>query len=125
MKIEIEIKLRFFSPLGVLDILLSLPSVIICLREICQCYNPTKLWAAQRRAAAMGGAGYHHHQSAAAEGGAGGEWGNSWMGGQQNNIFYRSLDCTHLKSKGFKKSLTSIKISYLTQPMKLAVFHLQ
>ena len=44
----------------------------------------------------MAGSGYHH-QSAAAEGGVGGEWGNSWMGGQQNNIFYRLLFCTHLK----------------------------
>ena len=62
--------------LGVLDILLSLPSCIICLREICECYSPSRIMAARRA-------------TAAASSGGSNEWLMSWLG-QQSQIFYSS-----------------------------------
>ena len=53
---------------GVLEVLLTLPSAIICLREICQCYSPELLLPDQR-----------HN-----------DWLMSWIGNQHNPVFYSS-----------------------------------
>lgn len=60
--------------LGVLDITLSLPGCVICLREICQCYSPRRLMEAESSYGESSAAGRN-------------DWLMNWLG-QQSQIFY-------------------------------------
>ena len=60
--------------IGVLDIIFSLPSIIICLREVCECYNPSLLTPHK--------SGPSYLEEVARK-----EWLKAWLG-QQSHIFY-------------------------------------
>ena len=86
--------------LGVLDVFFTLPCSIICLREMCECYE-------RRDQYLLSDQQHHHHQYAQQQqqqqqhqgqhyniyeggpGGRGNDWLLSWLG-QQNQIFYSS-----------------------------------
>ena len=66
------------------DILFTLPSFIICLREVCQCYPPAAILRAEQRSAA----GSYNDASGSGVGAVNNDWLMSWLGQQTGQIFF-------------------------------------
>ena len=67
------------------DILFTLPSFIICLREACQCYPPSSMQRAEQR---ISGASFADGGGSGMAGPGNNDWLMSWLGQQTGQVFF-------------------------------------
>ena len=67
------------------DILFTLPSFIICLREACQCYPPSAIQRAEQR---ISGGSFADGGGSGMAGPGNNDWLMSWLGQQTGQVFF-------------------------------------